>query len=340
MSDKLKPFLELLANNERLSTEESEKVFDIIMSGDADIAQIAAVLMALRLRGESIEEITGAVRAMRAKATMVTAPEGAIDVVGTGGDSLGTYNVSTAAALVVAGCGVSVAKHGNRAVTSKSGASDVLSSLGVNVECDMNLVEKAIFEAGIGFLMAPRHHSAMRHVVPVRGSLGLRTIFNILGPLSNPAGVKRQFTGAFDRAWIEPMAHVLRNMGSESAWVVHGADGMDEITTTDITYVAELSEGQIRTFEIKPEDAGLPPSSLDELKGGDAAHNAAAIDALIRGQTGPYRDIVLINAGASLIVAGEAEGLKEGVAKAARSIDNGNAHAALTKMINITNSGS
>ena len=337
MSEDLKPLLTQLAKGGSLSSADAETAFDNIMSGEADNAQIGALLMALRVRGETVDEITGAVRAMRAKATRVSAPDEAMDIVGTGGDSLGTYNISTAAALVVAGCGVTVAKHGNRAVTSKAGASDVLASLGVNLECNMSLIERAITDAGIGFLMAPRYHSAMRHVVPVRASLGIRTIFNILGPLSNPAGVKRQFTGAFDRAWIQPMAQVLANLGSEAAWVVHGADGMDEITTTDITYVAALSDGKVQTFEISPEDAGIPRASLDDLRGGDAKYNAAAIEALVDGQDGPYRDIVLFNAAASLIVAGKAEDLKRGVSRAAQSIDEGAARKALEKMIEITN---
>ena len=337
MSEDLKSLLIQLAEGVSLSSADAETAFDNIMSGEADNAQIGALLMALRVRGETVDEITGAVRAMRAKATRVSAPDEAMDIVGTGGDSLGTYNISTAAALVVAGCGVTVAKHGNRAVTSKAGASDVLASLGVNLECNMSLIERAITDAGIGFLMAPRYHSAMRHVVPVRASLGIRTIFNILGPLSNPAGVKRQFTGAFDRAWIQPMAQVLANLGSEAAWVVHGADGMDEITTTDITYVAALSDGKVQTFQISPEDAGIPRASLDDLRGGDAKYNAAAIEALVDGQDGPYRDIVLFNAAASLIVAGKAEDLKRGVSRAAQSIDEGAARKALEKMIEITN---
>ena len=337
MSEDLKSLLIKLAEGVSLSSSDAETAFDNIMSGEADNSQIGALLMALRVRGETVDEITGAVRAMRAKSTRVIAPDDAMDIVGTGGDSLGTYNISTAAALVVAGCGVTVAKHGNRAVTSKAGASDVLASLGVNLECDMSLIERAITDAGIGFLMAPRYHSAMRHVVPVRASLGIRTIFNILGPLSNPAGVKRQFTGAFDRAWIEPMAQVLANLGSDAAWVVHGADGMDEITTTDITYVAALSDGNVKTFEITPEDAGIPRASLDDLRGGDAKYNAAAIEALVNGQVGPYRDIVLFNAAASLIVAGKAEDLKGGVSRAAQSIDEGSARKVLEKMIEITN---
>ena len=337
MSEDLKSLLIKLAEGVSLSSSDAETAFNNIMSGEADNSQIGALLMALRVRGETVDEITGAVRAMRAKSTRVIAPDDAMDIVGTGGDSLGTYNISTAAALVVAGCGVTVAKHGNRAVTSKAGASDVLASLGVNLECDMSLIERAITDAGIGFLMAPRYHSAMRYVVPVRASLGIRTIFNILGPLSNPAGVKRQFTGAFDRAWIEPMAQVLANLGSEAAWVVHGADGMDEITTTDITYVAALSDGEVKSFEITPEDAGIPRASLDDLRGGDAKYNAAAIEALVDGQVGPYRDIVLFNAAASLIVAGKAEDLKGGVSRAAQSIDEGSARKVLEKMIEITN---
>ena len=337
MNEDLKSLLIQLAEGVSLSSADAETAFDNIMSGEADNAQIGALLMALRVRGETVDEITGAVRAMRAKAIRVSAPDEAMDIVGTGGDSLGTYNISTAAALVVAGCGVTVAKHGNRAVTSKAGASDVLASLGVNLECDMSLIERAIADAGIGFLMAPRYHSAMRHVVPVRASLGIRTIFNILGPLSNPAGVKRQFTGAFDRAWIQPMAQVLANLGSEAAWVVHGADGMDEITTTDITYVAALSDGKVQTFQISPEDAGIPRASLDDLRGGDAKYNAAAIEALVDGQDGPYRDIVLFNAAASLIVAGKAEDLKSGISRAAQSIDEGAARKTLEKMIEITN---
>lgn len=339
MSDDLKPILARVADGASLSAADAETAFDIIMSGDADAAQMGGLLMALRLRGETVDEITGAARAMRARALAVSAPAGAIDIVGTGGDSLGTYNVSTAASLVVAGCGVPVAKHGNRAVTSKAGASDVLTMLGVDLDCDMALVEQSITEAGIGFLLAPRHHSAMRHVAPVRAAMGVRTIFNILGPLCNPAGVKRQFSGAFDRAWIGPMAEVLGILGSEAAWVVYGADGMDEITTTDVTYVAALQDGKVRTFEISPEDAGLPRAGLDDLKGGDGAHNAAAIEALVDGEAGPYRDIVLINAAAGLMIAGKADGLKDGVDQAARSIDDGRARAALDGMVKITNSG-
>lgn len=337
MSDALKPILAKIAEGQSLSIDEAENAFDIIMSGDAAESQIGALLMGLRVRGETIDEITGAVRTMRAKALAVTAPAGAIDIVGTGGDGFGTYNISTGAALVVAGCGVPVAKHGNRAVSSKSGAADVLTALGINLDADMALVERSIREAGMGFLMAPRHHSAMRFVGPVRAAMGVRTIFNLLGPLSNPAGVTRQFTGVFARQWVEPMARALDNLGCEAAWVVHGADGLDELTTTGPSHVAELKDGNVTTFEVSPSDAGLPTSSLDDLKGGDAEVNAAAIRDLVAGEMGPYRDIVVFNAAASLIVAGKAGDLKHGAALAAAAIDDGKASAALDKLVEITN---
>ncbi len=340
MSEDIKPILARVADGATLTAADSERAFEILMAGEATESQMGAFLMALRLRGESVDEITGAVRAMRAKMLRVEAPEGAMDIVGTGGDKLGTYNISTATAMVVAGAGVPVAKHGNRAVTSKSGASDVLTELGVNLDCEVSLVERAIREAGVGFMPAPKHHSAMKHVVPVRQSLGIRTIFNNLGPLSNPAGVKRQSTGAFDSAWIEPMAEVLGILGTEVAWVVNGEDGMDEMTTTGITHVASLKDGAIHTFQVTPEDAGIPRATLDDLKGGDSAHNAAAIRRLVDGEAGAYRDIVLYNAAASLIIGGKVEDLKAGVALAAQSIDEGKARRALDKLVEITNSGS
>jgi len=339
MSDDLKPVLAKVADGNSLSADEAEGAFDIIMSGGATEAQIGAFLMALRVRGETVDEITGAVRTMRAKALAVKAPADAIDVVGTGGDGSGTYNISTAAAIVVAASGVPVAKHGNKALSSKSGAADVLTALGVNIDADMALVEKAIAEAGIGFLMAPRHHSAMKYVGPPRVQMGVRTIFNILGPLSNPAGVKRQFTGVFSRDWIEPMANVLNNLGCEAAWVVHGADGLDELTTTGPTYVAELKNGKVSTFEVNPEDAGLAKAKPEDLKGGDAAHNANALIAVIDGAPGAYRDVVVYNAAGSLIVAGKAKDLAEGAALAAAAIDDGRARGVLDKLIAITNEG-
>lgn len=338
MSDEMKPVLNKVAAGESLSADEAEAAFGIIMSGDATPAQIAGFLMALRVRGETVDEITGAVRTMRAKMTTIAAPAGAMDVVGTGGDGSGTFNISTGAAFVVAGAGVPVAKHGNRALSSKSGAADVLSSLGVNLDAEFSVIEKAIAEAGIGFLMAPRHHSAMRFVGPVRVEMGVRTIFNILGPLSNPAGVKRQFTGVFSREWLRPMAETLANLGCEAAWVVHGSDGLDELTTTGPTYVCQLADGKITEFEVTPADVGLAQATPEELKGGDPDANAEAIRELLSGASGAYRDIVLLNAGASLLVAGKARDLKEGVQLAAKSIDDGAARAALDKLVAITNS--
>jgi anthranilate phosphoribosyltransferase len=337
MSDVLKPLLAKVADANTLNADEAEAAFDIIMSGQATDAQIGAFLMALRVRGETVDEITGAVRTMRAKALAVEAPDGAIDVVGTGGDGSGTYNISTAAAIVVAACGVPVAKHGNKALSSKSGAADVLAALGVNLDADLDLVEKSIAEAGIGFMMAPRHHSAMKYVGPARVEMGTRTLFNLLGPLSNPAGVKRQFTGVFAKDWVEPLAQVLYNLGCEAAWVVHGADGLDEMTTTGASFVAQLKDGEITTFEVTPDDAGLAEGKPEDLKGGDAATNAAALNAVLNGDPGPYRDVVVYNAAGALIVAGKAGDLKQGGALAAAAIDGGNAKESLEKMIAISN---
>ncbi len=340
MSDTLtvmKETLAKVASGESLSIDESAAAFNVIMSGDATPAQIGAFLMALRVRGETVAEITGAVRTMRAKALTISAPADAVDIVGTGGDGAGTYNISTAAALIVAGCGVPVAKHGNRALSSKSGAADVLTALGVNLDADMPLIERSIVEAGIGFMMAPRHHSAMRHVAGPRVELGTRTIFNILGPLSNPAGVRRQFTGAFSRTWIEPMAETLGNLGCERAWVVHGSDGLDEMTTTGPTFVAEWREGALHRFEVAPEDAGLPRSNPESLRGGTPEHNAAALRSLLDGAEGPYRDVALLNAAATLVVAGKVESLRGGVALADRSIKSGGARRSLERLIAVTN---
>jgi anthranilate phosphoribosyltransferase len=333
----MKTLLAKVADGISLSEKEAETAFNVVMSGEATSAQIGAFLMALRIRGETVDEITGAVRVMREKALRVSAPEDAIDIVGTGGDASGTLNISTGAALVVAAAGVPVAKHGNRALSSKCGSADVLAALGVNIDADIALVERAIREAGIGFLMAPRHHSAMRHVAGPRVELGTRTIFNLLGPLSNPAGVKRQFSGAFARQWIEPMARVLGKLGSERAWVVHGVDGIDELTTTGLSYVAELDNGEIRTFEVVPGDAGLPVAQPGDLKGGDGTVNAEAMRRMIRGEPGAFRDAVVYNAAAALIVAGNAESLAQGAALAAAAIDDGRAEATLNKLVAITN---
>jgi anthranilate phosphoribosyltransferase len=332
-----KALLSTAATGKPLTSAEAETAFDIMMSGNATPSQMGAFLMALRVRGETVDEITGAVRAMRAKMTRIEAPPGAIDTCGTGGDAAGTWNISTGAALVAAACGVPVAKHGNRGLSSKSGAADVLGALGVNIDADMALVKQALWEAGICFMMAPRHHSAMRHVGPTRVELGTRTIFNLMGPLSNPAGAKRQLTGVFSRAWIAPMAEVLGKLGSERAWVVHGSDGIDELTTTGASSVAEWKDGKVTTFEVTPEEAGLPRAMPADLKGGDPATNALAVNALLDGHPGAYRDIVLYNSAAALLIAGKAATLRAAAQLAAEAIDSGKARATLAKLVAITN---
>ncbi|MBL6942341.1 MAG: anthranilate phosphoribosyltransferase, partial [Rhodospirillales bacterium] len=323
MSDNLKSLIGKVADGNTLDQDEATQAFDIIMSGNATPAQIGGFLMALRVRGETVDEITGAAKTMRAKAMKVSAPADTIDIVGTGGDGSGSYNISTAAAIVTAACGVPIAKHGNRALSSKSGASDVLASLGVNLDADLAHVERAIAEAGIGFLMAPLYHGAMKHVGGPRVELGTRTIFNLLGPLTNPAGVTRQFSGAFSRDWIVPMATVLGNLGCERAWVVHGSDGLDELTTTGPSFVADLKDGKVTTFEVSPAEAGIDLASPDDLKGGDPDHNAAALNAVLAGDPGPYRDVVLYNTAAALLIADKAGDLKDGVDQAAAAIDDG-----------------
>ena len=340
MSEEVRTFKELLAvvaDGGSLSQDQAEEAFEIIMSGAATPSQMGGFLMGLRVRGETVDEIAGAARVMRAKAIHVEAPDGAIDTCGTGGDASGTYNVSTGAALVAAACGVPVAKHGNRALSSKAGSADVMSALGVNIEADMELVKESLWRNNIGFLMAPRHHSAMRHVAPTRVELGTRTIFNLLGPLSNPANAKRQLLGVFHRRWVEPMAAVLGSLGSERAWVVHGSDGLDELTTTGASYVAELNDGKVSTFEVGPEDAGLSRASPGDLKGDDANTNASAMRAMLDGEPGPFRDIVLYNAAAALIVAGKTDGLEDGVALGAEALDSGRARAVLDRLVEITN---
>ncbi len=327
-----KKLLAFVADNGRLSQAQAEEAFEIIMSGQATPSQMGGFLMALRVRGETVDELIGAARVMRAKALRIEAPAGAIDTCGTGGDASGTYNISTGAALVVAACGVPVAKHGNRALSSKSGSADVLAALGVNIDADMALVAESLRTIHIGFLMAPRHHAAMRHVGPTRVELGTRTIFNLLGPLSNPANAKRQLLGVFHRQWIKPLAEVLGALGSERAWVVHGSDGLDELTTTGASYVAELKDGKVTIFEVTPEDAGLARSTPEALKGGDPAANAAALRDLLGGKPGAYRDIVLLNAAASLVVAGKAKDIKAGVALAAEAIGSGRAKTTLDQL--------
>ncbi len=331
----LKPVLARLATGEALTEAEAEGAFGIIMAGAATPAQIAGLLMAMRVRGETVAEITGAVRAMRARMAAITAPAGAIDIVGTGGDGSGSLNISTAAALVVAGCGVPVAKHGNRALSSKSGAADALAALGVNLDVPLERLEAVLAEAGMVFLWAPRHHASMRHAAGPRVELGTRTIFNLLGPLANPARVRRQLTGAFAPAWLRPMAETLSRLGCEAAWVVHG-QGLDEIALSGPTEVVALEAGQIRAFTITPEEAGLARAPAEAVRGGAPEANAAALAALLAGTPGPYRDIVLLNAAAALVVAGQAGDLRAGAAKAAEAIDSGAAASVLARLKDAT----
>ena len=332
MSD-LKALIAKVADGTPLGEDEAKQAFDIMMSGAATPSQIGGLLMALRVRGETVAEITGAVRTMREKMLKVEAPADALDIVGTGGDASGTYNISTCAALVAAGAGLSIAKHGNRALSSRSGAADTLVALGVNIELAPEGIARCIREAGVGFMFAPQHHAAMRHVGPSRVELATRTIFNLLGPLSNPAGVKRQIVGVFARVWVEPLAEVLGKLGSERVWVTHGEGGLDEITPAGTTWVAELSDGKVRSFEITPEEAGLARSSLADLKGGDAAINAAALREVLAGKRNAFRDAAIMTAGAALMVADRAKTLKEGAAAAAEAIDSGKAERALKRLV-------
>jgi anthranilate phosphoribosyltransferase len=333
----LKALIGQVATGAQMTREQAASAFDSMMSGEATPSQMGALLMALRVRGETVEEITGAVAAMRAKMLPVEAPPNAIDVVGTGGDASGSYNVSTCAAFIVAGAGVPVAKHGNRALSSRSGAADVLAALGVKIDLAPDQIAQCVRDAGIGFMFAPSHHPAMKHVGPTRVELGTRTIFNLLGPLSNPAGVKRQMVGVFSRQWVEPLAHVLKNLGSERAYVVHGSDGLDEITTSGPSVVASLEDGLVRTFEISPEDVGLKRVKPELLRGGDADANAAALKAVLEGRPGPYHDIAVFNAAAALVVAGVAKDLKNGVALAQKSIESGEAEGCLDRLIVVSN---
>ena len=337
MTDELKGLIAKAATGAALTREEAARGFDTMMSGEATPSQMGGLLMALRVRGETVEEITGAVTAMREKMLRVKVPTDAIDVVGTGGDASGSYNISTCAAFIVAGAGVPVAKHGNRALSSRSGAADVLGALGVTIELPPDGVGRCIKEAGIGFMFAPAHHPAMKNVGPTRVELGTRTIFNLLGPLSNPAGVKRQMVGVFSRKWIEPLAQVLKNLGSEAVWVVHGSDGLDEITTSGATYVAALENGAVRTFEITPEEVGLPRVKAEALRGGDAKANAQALADVLKGKKSAFRDVAVFNAAAGLIVAGRAKELKAAVALAEKSIDSGEADARLQRLIKVSN---
>jgi anthranilate phosphoribosyltransferase len=335
--DDLKSIIAKVATGATLSREEAASAFDRMMSGEATPSQLGGLLMALRVRGETVDEITGAVSAVRAKMLKVEAPAGAVDVVGTGGDGSGSVNVSTCASFIVAGTGIPVAKHGNRALSSRSGAADVLSSLGVRIDITPEQVGRCIAEAGIGFMFAPSHHPAWKNVGPTRVELATRTIFNLLGPLANPAGVKRQMVGVFSKQWVLPLAQVLKNLGSESVWVVHGSDGLDEITLTGPTFVAALEGDTIRSFEVSPEDVGLKRVAGEALKGGDAAANAVALKSVLDGMPSPYRDVALLNAAAALVVAGRARDLKEGMTLGTRSIDDGAAAERLKRLIAISN---
>lgn len=326
-----------ISQGETLSQDESKEAFNIILSGDATPSQMGAFLMGLHLRGETTDELIGGVSVLREKASYITAPEGAIDLVGTGGDGFGTLNISTAAAFVVAGAGVPVAKHGNKAASSRSGTADVQAELGINTECDLSLTEKAIHEAGIGFMVAYRHHGAMRHVGPTRVELGIRTIFNLLGVMSNPAAVKRQLTGVYDPRWMRPMAETLKELGSEHVWIMHGTDGLDELTTTAPSLIVELKDGQISEFEITPEEVGLPRAKIEDLIGGTPAQNAKALLALLNGEKGAYRDITLLNAAAGLVVGGKCSSVKDGIGMAADAIDSGKALQAMETLKRITN---
>ena len=334
----LKPIIAKAADGRPLTREEAKTAFNIMMSGDATPSQIAGLLMALRVRGETVDEITGAVEIMREKMIRVTAPSGAIDIVGTGGDASGSYNISTCAAIVAAGAGLKVAKHGNRALSSRSGAADVLMALGVKIDLTPEKISECISEAGVGFMFAPAHHASMKYVGATRVELGTRTIFNLLGPLSNPASVKKQITGVFSKTWVEPLAHVLKNLGSEACWICHGEGGLDEIVPTGTTWISELRSGEITSFEITPETVGLKRSKLEDLKGGDAAQNAAALRGVLQGEKSAFRDAVVMTTGAALLIDSKVKAYAEGVRLAEQAIDSGAALKAHDRLIKVSNS--
>ena len=335
MSEQIKSLI-AEASNGPLSHEKAIEAFEILFEGSATLAQIGGLLMAMRTRQESVIEYAAAASVMRLKCVKVKAPDGAMDIVGTGGDGIGTLNISTATAFVVAGAGVTVAKHGNKNLSSKSGAADALSASGVNVMVGKEVVEKALAEVGIGFMMAPMHHPAIKHVMPARQELGTRTIFNILGPLTNPAGVKHQLTGAFSEELLEPMANTLKSLGSKKAWLVHGSDGTDEITITGRTSVVKLENGGVSKSEIHPEDAKLKVHPLENILGGTPIENSKAFIDLLDGKKGAYRDAVLLNSAAALVVAGKSDNLTSGVEIAKASIDSGKAKSTLNRLIKIT----
>jgi anthranilate phosphoribosyltransferase len=335
--DSFKPYLAKVATGAALSRDEARAAFETLLSGEVTPAQAGGFLMALRVRGEAQDEIVGAVEAMRGRMIAIRAPEGAIDIVGTGGDGSGSYNISTLAAVIVSACGVPVAKHGNRAASSRSGAADVLSALGVRIGLEPELLERCLQDAGLCFMFAQTHHASMRHVAPVRVELGTRTLFNLLGPLANPAGVTRQLLGVPSEAWMGSLTEALRELGSERVWTVHGSDGLDEITTTGPTAVIALENGTIRRFSVTPEDVGLARARPEDLKGGDPDHNARALRAVLDGEPGTYRDIAVMNAGAALVVAGTAANLREGVDQAGAAIASGAARGALARLVAVSN---
>ncbi|MDR2212138.1 MAG: anthranilate phosphoribosyltransferase [Pseudomonadales bacterium] len=339
MPTALKPYIAKITQGQVLSFEEAHDAFALIMSGQATPAQLAAFLVALKLRGEHVDEITAAASVIRDRMIAVSAPPGAIDIVGTGGDGAHTLNISTATAIVTAACGVPVAKHGNRAVSSRSGMTDVLGALGLNLEASVPALEYSLREAGLCFMQAPRHHLSFRHVGPVRQELGIRTIFNILGPLCNPAAVKRYLIGVYIPEWVEPIGQTLARLGCEKAWVVHGAGGLDELSTLGPNRVAMVEGARVSLTEINPEDAGLPRATLEELRGGDSGYNAERLRLLLDGQRDAYRDIVLFGAAAALVIADKTADLRQGVAQAAEAIDSGHAKATLDASIRLSNTG-
>jgi len=335
--ESFKSYLAKVATGASLTREEARDAFDDLLSGEVTHSQGGAFLMALRVRGEALDEIAGAVSAMRGRMLKVKAPESAIDIVGTGGDHSGSYNISTLAAIIVAACGVPVAKHGNRAASSRSGTADVLAALGVKLGLDPAGLERCLAEVGLCFMFAQTHHAAMRHVAPVRVELGTRTIFNLLGPLSNPAGVSHQLLGVFSETWLDPLTQVLKELGSKKVWTVHGSDGLDEMTTTGPTLVAALENGAIRRFTVTPDEVGLPTSRPEDLKGADPEHNAAQLRAVLDGARIPYRDVALLNAAAALVIADQAANLRDGVERASQALDSGAAKGKLERLIQVSN---
>ncbi len=337
MSDDFKSFIAHVADGKPLSQDQAKAAFDLLMAGEPTPSQMGGFLMALRVRGETVDEITGAAEAMRAVMAGVQAPAGAVDVVGTGGDGAHTFNISTASAFVAAACGVPVAKHGNKGVSSRSGAADVLTALGINIDQALDRIAPAIEACGMGFMMAPKHHAAVRHVMPTRMELGTRTIFNILGPLANPAGTKLQLIGVYDRALVQPIAEALSKLGSQRALVVYGNDGLDEITLTDVTHAAFLADGQVQSITIDPRSMGYEFCAPGALKGGTPEDNARALEAILNGERNAYAQTVELNAGAALMVAGKVSSHAEGCQRARQALSDGSAKTVLEKLRAFTN---